>query len=253
MLNIEITELLKVGTHFGHKKDRWNPKMSPYIFGVRQGTHIINIKKTLVNLEAACNAIAKIAAEGKNILFVGNKRQARQIVSEKAEQAGVFYVTERWLGGTLTNFRTIRKSIHKLKDIDKLLHDQSSEKLLKKEILQLEKKRDKLERYLGGIKEMDNLPGVLFVVDAKYEYIAVHEANILNIPVIAIVDTNTDPDPIDYVIPANDDAIRSIGLITNYLAEAVILGKSNKKEDNTEPQEISAGLDESTIEQIELS
>lgn len=253
MLNIEVTELLKSGTHFGHKTDRWNPKMKPYIFGARQGTHIINIRETIRSLESACNIISRFSAAGDYILFVGNKRQARPIVTSEAERAGVFYVTERWLGGTLTNFRTIRNSVHKLKDLEKTLHDKTTEKLTKKEILRLEKKRDKLERYLGGVKDMEHLPSVLFVVDAKYEHIAVHEANILGIPVIAMVDTNTDPDPIDYIIPANDDAMRSIALITSYLADAVILGGSKHKEDEIEPEEIAPGLDEKTIEEMELS
>ncbi|MGC9366305.1 MAG: 30S ribosomal protein S2 [bacterium] len=252
MLNIEVTELLKAGTHFGHKTDRWNPKMKPYIFGSRQGTHIINIRKTISQLEDACNVMSKISAQGNYILYVGTKRQARPIVTAEAERAGVFFVTERWLGGTLTNFRTIRNSVNKLKELEKLLHERDSENLTKKEILRMEKRRDKLERYLGGIKELDQLPSVIFVVDAKHEQIAVHEANILKIPVVAMVDTNTDPDPVDYVIPSNDDAMRSISLIISYLTDAIILGQSKKKEEQLPPEEITPGIDEKVAEEMEL-
>ncbi|MBN1149975.1 30S ribosomal protein S2 [candidate division WOR-3 bacterium] len=254
MLNIEITELLRAGAHFGHKTDRWNPKMKPYIFDVRQGTHIINIRKTVSGLEYASNFMAKISSEKKSILFVGTKRQARPIIVSEAERAGVFSVTERWLGGTLTNFKTIRNSISKLKELEKKLHEKSSERLTKKEILNMEKKKEKLERYLSGIKEMDMLPSAIFVVDVKHENIAVHEAKILGIPVVGIVDTNSDPDPIDYVIPANDDAMRSIALITQYLADSVLLGKSQHKEEQPiEEKGEESEIEEEILEKIELN
>lgn len=253
MLNIEITELLKAGAHFGHKTDRWNPKMKPYIFDVRQGTHIINIRKTVSGLEKASNILAKISSQNKPILFVGTKRQARPIISAEADRAGVFSVTERWLGGTLTNFKTIRNSISKLKELEKQLHEKGSERLTKKEILMLQKKQGKLERYLSGIKEMDMLPSAIFVVDVKHENIAVHEAKILGIPVVGIVDTNSDPDQIDYVIPANDDAMRSVALITQYLADAILLGKIQHKEEESVPnKDEETEIEDEILEKIEL-
>ncbi|MBN1620453.1 30S ribosomal protein S2 [candidate division WOR-3 bacterium] len=253
MLNIEITELLKAGAHFGHKTDRWNPKMKPYIFDIRQGTHIINIRKTVSGLEHASNFLGKISSQNKSILFVGTKRQARPIIVAEAERAGVFSVTERWLGGTLTNFKTIRNSVSKLKELEKQLHEKGSERLTKKEILMLQKKREKLERYLSGIKEMDMLPSAIFVVDVKHEGIAVHESKILGIPVVGIVDTNSDPDPIDYIIPANDDAMRSVALITQYLADAILLGKTQHKDEEPVPEKDGdSDIEEEILEKIDL-
>ena len=225
MVEPEIRELLIAGVHFGHQTQRWNPKMKRYIFTSKNGIYIIDLLKTLQCLKEARQRIYETVAEGESVLFVGTKKQAQEIVSQEAQRCGVFYVVERWLGGTLTNFQTIKKSIDRLLNLEKMSGNGTYDKLLKKEVLRLERKREKLERYLGGIKGMYKLPGLLCVVDAKKERIAVAEANRLGIPVVAIVDTNTDPDPIDYPIPGNDDAIKSIQLITKMLADAVMEAK----------------------------
>ncbi len=225
MVEPEIRELLIAGVHFGHQTQRWNPKMKRFIFTSKNGIYIIDLLKTLQCLKEARQRIYETVAEGESVLFVGTKKQAQEIVSQEAQRCGVFYVVERWLGGTLTNFQTIKKSIDRLLNLEKMSVNGTYDKLLKKEVLRLERKREKLERYLGGIKGMYKLPGLLCVVDAKKERIAVAEANRLGIPVVAIVDTNTDPDPIDYPIPGNDDAIKSIQLITKMLADAVMEAK----------------------------
>ncbi len=225
MVEPEIRELLIAGVHFGHQTQRWNPKMKRFIFTSKNGIYIIDLLKTLQCLKEARQRIYETVAEGESVLFVGTKKQAQEIVSQEAQRCGVFYVVERWLGGTLTNFQTIKKSIDRLLNLEKMSGNGTYDKLLKKEVLRLERKREKLERYLGGIKGMYKLPGLLCVVDAKKERIAVAEANRLGIPVVAIVDTNTDPDPIDYPIPGNDDAIKSIQLITKMLADAVMEAK----------------------------
>ena len=225
MVEPEIRELLIAGVHFGHQTQRWNPKMKRYIFTSKNGIYIIDLLKTLQCLKEARQRMYETVAEGESVLFVGTKKQAQEIVSQEAQRCGVFYVVERWLGGTLTNFQTIKKSIDRLLNLEKMSGNGTYDKLLKKEVLRLERKREKLERYLGGIKGMYKLPGLLCVVDAKKERIAVAEANRLGIPVVAIVDTNTDPDPIDYPIPGNDDAIKSIQLITKMLADAVMEAK----------------------------
>ncbi|HZY10498.1 MAG TPA: 30S ribosomal protein S2 [Bacteroidota bacterium] len=221
MPRIELTELLDAGAHFGHLTRRWNPKMKPFIFMERNGIHIIDLKKTQELLEAACNALSNIVAEGKRILFVGTKQQASQIIQEEAVRCGQFYVAARWLGGMLTNFATIRKSVKRLTNIEKMESDGTYDKITKKEILVLDREKEKLHNVLSGVVEMTRQPGAIYVVDIKKEEIAVKEARRLGIPVFAIVDTNCDPALVDYPIPANDDAIKSIQAITKYLADAV--------------------------------
>jgi small subunit ribosomal protein S2 len=225
MPRVEVAELLAAGCHFGHLTRRWNPKMRAYIFMERNGIHIIDLMKTRILLEEACNAIANISAEGKRILFVGTKKQAKDVIREEAVRTGEFYVSERWLGGSLTNFTTIRKSVKRLTNIEKMESDGTFDKITKKEGLFLQREKEKLNNVLSGVVDMTRLPGALFVVDVKKEAIAVKEANRLNIPVFAIMDTNCDPDGIDYVIPANDDAIKSVQVITKAFADAVLEGK----------------------------
>lgn len=222
---ISMKELLEAGVHFGHQVKRWNPKMKKYIFGERNGIYIIDLQKTLKGLEDACNFVREVAARGEHVLFVGTKRQAQDAIQEESQRAGAFYVNQRWLGGMLTNFSTIKKSIGRLKNIEKMKEDGTYDALSKKEVAAYEKERMRLEKYLGGIKEMNGLPGVIFIVDPKKERIAVAEARKLSIPIVAIVDTNCDPDEVDFVIPGNDDAIRAIKLIASKIAEAMIEGK----------------------------
>ncbi|MBX7150734.1 30S ribosomal protein S2 [bacterium] len=217
----KLEELLAAGVHFGHLTRRWNPKMKPYIFMEKNGIHIMDLKKTVVSLQDACKAIAKIVANGEKVLFVGTKKQAKEIIKTEASRANMFYVTERWLGGMLTNFSTIRKSIKHMKNIEKKETDGTFEKITKKERLTLERQKMKLKSVLEGIEDMRQLPGAIFVVDTKKEHIAVKEANVLGIPVFAIVDTNCDPDTIHYVIPGNDDASKSIQVITKTVADAI--------------------------------
>ncbi len=225
MPRAELTDLLNAGAHFGHLTRRWNPKMKSFIFMERNGIHIIDLKKTQLLLEEAGNAMANLASEGKRVLFVGTKKQAKIPIREEAEKCGQFYVTERWLGGMLTNFTTIRKSVKRLTNIEKMETDGTFDKITKKEVLTLERERDKLQQILSGVVNMTRLPGALFVVDINKEAIAVQEAKRLHIPVFAIVDTNVDPTDIDYPIPANDDAIKSIQLISKVIADAVVEGK----------------------------
>jgi small subunit ribosomal protein S2 len=225
MPRVEVAELLAAGCHFGHLTRRWNPKMRPYIFMERNGIHIIDLMKTRDLLEDACNGIANVVADGRRILFVGTKKQAKDIIREEAVRSGQFYVSERWLGGCLTNFTTIRKSVKRLTNIDKMETDGTFDKLTKKEVLFLGREREKLNKVLSGVVEMTRLPGALLVVDVKKEAIAVKEARRLNIPVFAIVDTNCDPDDIDYVVPANDDAIKSVQVIMKVIADAILEGK----------------------------
>ncbi len=224
MKPITMKELLEVGAHFGHQTRRWNPKMKPYIYGARNGIYIIDLQQTVQLYKKAYEAIKSIRARGKSILFVGTKRQAQDIIREEATRCGQFYVNCRWLGGTLTNFKTIKQSIERLKRYEALKERGYYEQLPKKEALKLEKQRLKLEKVLGGIKEMDRLPGALFVVDAKREQIAIREASILGIPTVAMVDTNSDPDEVSYIIPTNDDAIRAIRLFASRMADAVLEG-----------------------------
>ena len=222
-VSITMKELLEAGVHFGHQTKRWNPKMKKYIFGKRNGIYIIDLQKTLKLFKEASAFISDLSSGGKRILFVGTKRQAQDAILEEANRCGMFYVNNRWLGGTLTNFTTVRKSIERLKEIEAVLNDPEKE-MSKKERAALDKERDKLQKNLIGIREMDGLPDALFVIDPKKEYIAVKEAKKLGIPVVAIVDTNCDPEDIDYVIPGNDDAIRAIRLFTQKIADAVLEG-----------------------------
>ena len=222
---VEVAELLAAGCHFGHLTRRWNPKMRQYIFMERNGIHIIDLMKTKTLLEEANNAIANVVAEGKRILFVGTKKQAAETVKEEAIRCGQFYVSERWLGGCLTNFTTIRKSVKRLTNIEKMESDGTFDKITKKEGLFLSREKEKLNKVLSGVVDMTRLPGAIFVVDIKKESIAVKEARRLGIPVFAIVDTNCDPETVDYVIPANDDAIKSVQVIMRSFADAVLLGK----------------------------
>ncbi|MFA5012159.1 MAG: 30S ribosomal protein S2 [Ignavibacteria bacterium] len=237
MSRVQIEDLLLAGSHFGHLTRRWNPKMRKYIFMERNGIHIIDLKKTVDLIDDACNAVARISAEGKRVLFVGTKKQAKAIIKEQAERCESFYVSERWLGGMLTNFNTVRKSIKKLTTLQKMEKDGTLDKFVKKERLIMMRDKEKLEKVLNGISGMTKLPGALFLVDIKKEHIAIDEARKLNIPIYAIVDTNCDPELIDYPIPANDDAVKSIEIITRAFAEAVIEGvqvAKTRKEDETE-------------------
>jgi small subunit ribosomal protein S2 len=228
---VTMKELLEAGVHFGHQTKRWNPKMKPYIFGARNGIYILDLQQTVRLLDVAHEFIRDAVAKGEKIIFVGTKRQAQEAIYEEAMRCGMLYVNHRWLGGTLTNFRTIKKSIDKLKELEKMEEKGEFQRLPKKEVLQLHKKRAKLGKYLGGIKDMDRFPGALFIIDPKRERIAVSEARKLGIPTIAIVDTNCDPDEIDYLIPGNDDAIRAIRLFATKIADAVIEGKRIRAEE----------------------
>ena len=223
---ISMKQLLEAGVHFGHQTKRWNPKMKPFIFGARNGIYIIDLQKTVSLARNAFRFVSEAVARGGSVLFVGTKKQAQDAIREEAQRAGMFYVTNRWLGGTLTNFKTVKQGIERLKTIEKMAADGTYDRLPKKEIAQLEREREKLEKNLGGVKDLSRLPSALFIVDTKKEHIAVHEANRLGIPVVAVVDTNCDPEGIDYVIPGNDDAIRSIRLFTGKVAEACIEGKA---------------------------
>ncbi len=223
MVEVTMKELLEAGVHFGHQTRRWNPKMKPYIFGKRNGIYIIDLQKTLKLFDQVAEFVRDLAVQGKRVLFVGTKRQAQEAVAEEAKRCGEFSVTNRWLGGTLTNFVTLRTSIERLKEIEARLGDENSP-LTKKERLRLEREHQRMAKNLEGIRDMDDLPDALFVVDPKKEYIAVAEANKLGIPVIAMVDTNCDPELIDYIIPGNDDAIRAIRLFASRVADAYIEG-----------------------------
>jgi small subunit ribosomal protein S2 len=232
-----MKELLEAGVHFGHQVKRWHPKMKKYIFGERNGIYIIDLQKTVKGLEDAYNFVKEISIAGLPVLFVGTKKQSQDAIREEAERAGAFYVNQRWLGGMLTNFSTIKKSIEKLKKIETMKQDGTYELLPKKEVSAYEKEREKLEKNLSGIKEMNTLPGAIFIVDPKKERIAIAEAKKLKIPVIAIVDTNCDPDEVDYVIPGNDDAIRAIKLISSKIADAIIEGKETLSKARAEEAE----------------
>ncbi len=228
--HITMREMLESGVHFGHQTKRWNPKMKPYIFGARNGIYIVDLQQTMHMFNAAYDFIMKIVSEGKSVLFVGTKKQARDSIYEEANRCEMFYVHNRWLGGMLTNFQTIKKSINRLNHLNDIENDGSINLYPKKERLLLGKERLKLDANLGGIRSMSKLPGALFIVDPKNENIAVNEARRLNIPTVAIVDTNCDPDPIDYVIPGNDDAIRAIRLLSARIADACIKGKEQLAE-----------------------
>ena len=227
---ISMKQLLEAGVHFGHQTRRWNPKMAPYIFTERNGIYIIDLQKTVKKLEEAYMFVRDLSANGQNVLFVGTKKQAGESIKEEAERAGAYFVNARWLGGMMTNFKTIRRRIQRLEQLRKMQEDGTFDRLPKKEVGKLELEIEKLEKYLGGIKEMDRLPGALFIVDPRKERIAVAEAKKLGIPIVAIVDTNCDPDEIDYVIPGNDDAIRAVKLIASTVADAIIEGRQGQQE-----------------------
>ncbi len=248
MTSVSMKELLEAGVHFGHQKRYWNPKMSKFIFGVRNNIHIINLEETLPALNAAAEFVNDLVQKNNKVLFVGTKRSAGKVIKEEAERCGMPYVDKRWLGGMLTNYKTIRQSIRRLRDLEMLSTDGTFEKLTKKEALSLQRDLDKLEASLGGIKNMGGLPDAIFVVDVDYENIAITEARKLGIPVIGIVDTNSSPDGIDYVIPGNDDAIRSIKLFVSSLADAAISGKE-KRDGVMRPDDFIEIEESSAVEQ----
>jgi small subunit ribosomal protein S2 len=225
MAAVSIRDLLEAGVHFGHQTARWNPKMREYIYGVRNGIHIIDLQKTVPLFNEAFNFVSSAVAHGESVLFVGTKKQAQEVIRTQAARCGMYHVTHRWLGGTLTNFRTIKQSIERLKRIDRMLTDGTADALTKKETLKLFREREKLEANLGGIKNMGSLPGVIFLVDTNKEHIAVSEARKLGIKIVAVLDTNSDPENIDFPVPGNDDAIRAIELFASRIADAVIAGK----------------------------
>ena len=234
---ISMKQLLEAGVHFGHQTRRWNPKMAPYIFTERNGIYIIDLQKTVKKIDEAYEFMKEVAASGKPVLFVGTKKQAQAAIADEANRCGMFYVNQRWLGGMLTNYKTISQRIKRLYEIQAMEEDGTFDKLAKKEVIKLKLEESKLEKFLGGIKEMKGMPGALFVVDPKKEKIAVKEARILDIPVIGIVDTNCDPDDVDYVIPANDDAIRAVKLIAGCMADAIIEANQGESFDEGEPAE----------------
>ncbi|MCL1830789.1 MAG: 30S ribosomal protein S2 [Oscillospiraceae bacterium] len=248
MAVVSMKQLLEAGVHFGHQTRRWNPKMALYIFTERNGIYIIDLQKTVRYLDTAYNFIRDVAASGQSVLFVGTKKQAQDSVREEAERCGMHFVNTRWLGGMLTNFQTIRHRIDRLEQLKKMRDDGTFDLLPKKEVIKYELTIEKLEKFLGGVKNMDRLPGVIYVVDSKKEQIAVAEARKLHIPVVAIVDTNCDPDLIDYIIPGNDDAIRAVKLISAAMADAVLEGKQGEQydleEDITPAEPTEAELDE---------
>ena len=238
MSAISMKQLLEAGVHFGHQTRRWNPKMAKYIFTERNGIYIIDLQKTVKKIDEAYNYMRDAAMEGKTVLFVGTKKQAQDSIESEAKRCNMFYVSNRWLGGMLTNFTTIRKRVDRLNEIDKMEQDGQLEVLPKKEVIKIMQEREKLNNNLGGIREMKNLPGLLFVVDPKKEHLAVDEARKLGIPIVAMVDTNCDPDLIDYVIPGNDDAIRAVKLISAKMADAVLEGRQGYQDAPEETQEV---------------
>lgn len=234
---ISMKQLLEAGVHFGHQTRRWNPKMAAYIFTERNGIYIIDLQKTVKKVEEAYEFIRSVVSEGKHILFVGTKKQAQETIQEEAERCGMFFINERWLGGTLTNYNTIQKRIERLKELEEMEANGTFSVLPKKEVATLIGEREKLQRFLGGIKDMPGLPGALFIIDPRKEHIAVAEAKRLGIPIVAIVDTNCDPDEVDYVIPGNDDAIRAVKLLTAKLADAVLEANQGQVGDETGEEE----------------
>lgn len=234
MTKVDLTQLIESGAHFGHLTRRWNPKMKSYIFMEKNGIHIIDLKKTQALLAESAEELSKLVADGKKVLFVGTKKQAKNVIETEARRCGQNWVSERWLGGMLTNFATIRKSVKRLSNIEKQETDGTFDKITKKERLFLTREKDKLKKVLEGVESMGKLPGALFIVDIKKEAIAVQEAHRLNIPVFAIVDTNCDPDEVDYLIPANDDAVKTVEIITKFMADAVIEGDAQLKEKKAE-------------------
>jgi small subunit ribosomal protein S2 len=243
MAALTMKELLEAGVHFGHQTKRWNPKMQKYIFGERNGIYIIDLQKTLKKFREAYAFVRDLAAGGGNVLFIGTKKQAQETVFEEANRCGMYYVNQRWLGGTLTNFSTIRKSITRLKKLEEMKETGEYERLPKKEALELDREREKLEKALIGIKTMDSLPAAVFIIDPRKEKIAVAEAQRLGIPIVSIVDTNCDPTGIDYAIPGNDDAIRAVRLITSRIADAINEGRGTLGKDEAEEQTAEGGED----------
>jgi len=244
MANIDIKELLDCGVHFGHLTRKWNPNMAPYVYTERNGVHIIDLYKTAAKIEEASAALAKIAGSGRKVLFVATKKQAKDIVAEKAASINMPYITERWPGGMLTNFVTIRKAVKKMAQIDRMKQDGSFDALSKREKLQINRQREKLEKNLGSISDMTRLPAAVFVIDVKKEHIAVAEAMKLNIPIFAMVDTNSDPRPIDFVIPANDDASKSVEKVLGYITEAVAEALAERKAGKEKAKEAKATSEE---------
>ena len=240
MAIISMKQLLEAGVHFGHQTRRWNPKMAPYIFTERNGIYIIDLQKTVKKVDEAYNFIREVAAAGENILFVGTKKQAQEAMKEEATRCNMFFVNERWLGGMLTNFKTIQTRIARLRKLEAMEADGTFDLLPKKEVIGLKHEMEKLTKYLGGIKDMKKLPGAMFIVDPHKERIAVSEARKLNIPIVAIVDTNCDPDEIDHVIPANDDAIRAVKLLTAKMADAVLEGRQGMQTEEAAAEEAPA-------------
>ena len=232
-----MKQLLEAGVHFGHQTRRWNPKMAPYIFTERNGIYIIDLQKTVKKIDEAYSFMREVGESGKPVLFVGTKKQAQGAIKDEALRCGMYYVNQRWLGGMLTNWKTISTRIKRLNDIKAMEEDGTFEKLSKREVLTLQRELERLEKFLGGIKDMKGMPGAIFVVDPKKEKIAVKEARTLGIPVVGIVDTNCDPDDVDYIIPANDDAIRAVKLIASSMADAIIEGKQGESFDESEPTE----------------
>ncbi len=252
MPRVTLETLLAAGSHFGHLTRRWNPKMKDYIFMERNGIHILDLKKTQAKIDEACTAIRTVVESGEEILFVGTKKQAKEIIKTEAQRCGMYFMTDRWLGGTLTNFGTIKKSIKHMKNLEKMSSDGTYEKLTKKETLHIEREKQKMKKVLEGIEDMKILPGAVFVVDTKKEQIAVNEARKLNIPIFAIVDTNSDPTIIDYPIPANDDAAKSISIISRTLADAIVEAKqkvSKVKAEEEAVAEETAKIDETENEE----
>ncbi|MDT9618509.1 30S ribosomal protein S2 [Lactobacillus jensenii] len=250
---VTMKQLLEAGVHFGHQTRRWDPKMKPYIFTQRNGIYIIDLQKTIKMLDNAYNYVKAVAQNDGVFLFVGTKKQAQEAIKEEATRAGQYYVNQRWLGGTLTNWTTIQSRVKRLKQLKAMSEDGTFDLLPKKEVALLTKEMDKLQRFLGGIEDMPRIPDVMFVVDPKKEKIAVHEANKLGIPVVAMVDTNTDPTPIDVIIPANDDAIRAIRLIAGAMADAVIEGKQGEDDENVEQEmadKAAESNDEKSMEEV---
>ena len=245
---VSMKQLLEAGVHFGHQTRRWNPKMAPYIFTERNGIYIIDLQKTIRMIDDAYKFVKEVAEQGEPILFVGTKKQAQNAICDEAKRCGEFYVNERWLGGMLTNYKTISARIDRLNQINEMEEDGTFQKLVKKEVIKLKAERDKLEKSLGGIKDMKGMPGAVFVVDPKKEKIAVKEARILGIPVVGMIDTNCDPDDVDYAIPANDDAIRAVKLITSLMSDAIIEAKEGESQDVSEETE-TVDLEEEKVEE----
>ena len=252
MAVVAMKQLLEAGVHFGHQTRRWDPRMAEYIFQARNGIHIIDLQKTSKKLDDAYDFMKEQSESGKTVLFVGTKKQAQDCVKEAAEKSGMFYVNQRWLGGTLTNFKTIRKRIQRLTELETMEQDGTFEVLPKKEVVLLKKEMDKLNKNLSGIKNMTEIPQVMFVVDPKKEHIAIQEAKKLNIPIIGLVDTNCNPNDVDYVIPGNDDAIRAVKLVTDVMANAIIEGKQGEslETEEAETEEITEATEPTSIEEV---